>query len=172
MFGFTKVLEGLNVKAYQKLPNHSISLSNRCPVNHFGAQGDQKHQSFQSISFHYQTDALGSISELKAPRAPEASLFIMRTMPCGTYWSSRRPGGNQSFQTITLHYKNDALCDTLELKAPRAPEASLFIIKSMACEPFRSSRYQEATRASKTQFFISKSMPCESSRSSRSHQNF
>ena len=60
------------------LPNYSVSLSNRCPVNHFGAQAAQKHQSFRSISFQYQIDALGSISELKAPRAPEASLFISK----------------------------------------------------------------------------------------------
>jgi len=57
-FGFMQVLEGLNAKA---------------------------HQSFQTITFHYQIDALGSISELKAARAPEASLFIMKTMPCDTY---------------------------------------------------------------------------------------
>ena len=69
------------------LPNYSISLSNRCPVNHFGAQGAQKHQSFQSISFHYQIDPLGSISELKPPRAPETSLFISKWMPFR--WESR-----------------------------------------------------------------------------------
>ena len=54
MFGLSKVLEGLNAKA---------------------------HQSFQTITFHYQIDALGSISELEALRAPEALLFI-KSMPC------------------------------------------------------------------------------------------
>ena len=53
-----------------ELPNHYFSLSNWCPRSHFEAQGAQKHQSFQTISFHYQIDALQAISELKADPDP------------------------------------------------------------------------------------------------------
>ena len=84
-----KVLDGFGrFKSFQTVPeltNHSISLANRCPVNQFVAQGVQERQSFQTITFHYQINGLGSISELKAPES------------------------HQSSQTNTFHYKNDAL---------------------------------------------------------------
>ena len=90
-----QVLDGFGrFKSFQTVPeltNHSISLSNRCPVNHFGAQGVQEHQSFQTISFHYQIDAIGSVSELKALRAPEALLFIIKSMPREPFRNSARP---------------------------------------------------------------------------------
>ena len=60
-----------------ELTNRYNSLSNRCSVKQFGAQGAQKHQSFQTIRFHWQIDALWAmwtISEPKAPRTlPELS---------------------------------------------------------------------------------------------------
>ena len=79
---FIKGFGRFGCQSLPELPNHYFSLSNWCSVKHFGAQGAQKHQSFQTISFHYQIDALGSISELKAPRAPKASLFIIKSMSC------------------------------------------------------------------------------------------
>ena len=134
-FGLSKVLEGLKAKAYQ---------------------------SFQTITFHYQIDALWSRSELKAPRAPEASLFIMKTMPCDTYWSSRRPGGNQSFQTITFHYRNDALWDILKLKVQRRPPELLkhHFSLSNRCpvSHFGAQGTQKAARALKALLFVIKWM--------------
>ena len=95
-FDLSKVLEGLDAKAHQSLQSMTIHyqidalwsiselraprsaraskplvfLTNRCSGKHFGAQGAQKHQSFQTISFHYQIDALQAISELKADPDP------------------------------------------------------------------------------------------------------
>ena len=64
-FGFSNVLEGLNAKAYQ---------------------------SFQTIPFHYQIDAQGAISELRAPRSTRASkplVFIIKSMLWEAFLSLR-----------------------------------------------------------------------------------
>ena len=49
------------------------------------------YQSFKTITFHYQIDALGSISELKTPNAPEALFFIIKSM---------------LLLTVAFHYEN------------------------------------------------------------------
>ena len=85
-FGLSKVLEGLDAKAYQ---------------------------SFQTITFHYQIDALGSISELKAPELLKHYVSVSNRCPESHF-------GAQGAQ-----------------KAARALKALLIIIKLIRCETFR-----------------------------------
>ena len=77
------------------------------------SQRPEGHQSSQTITFHYQIDALWTILEQK----------------------------HQSFRTITFHYQIDGQGAISKLRAPRSTRASkplLFIVNSMLCEPFRS----------------------------------
>ena len=98
----------------------------------------------------------------KRTRASKPLLFIMKTMPCDTYWSSRRPGGNQSFQTITFHYRNDALWDILKLKLQRRPPELLkhHFSLSNRCpvSHFGAQGAQKAARALKALLFVIKWM--------------
>jgi len=69
-----------------ELPNHYFSLSKRSTVRHFEAQGAEK-----------------------AARAPKASLFIIKPMPCEPFRGPRNPEGCESSQSITFRYQMDAI---------------------------------------------------------------
>ena len=97
---FAKVLKGFwwNSLVYQRFWKVWVSKRTRAskPFNFiiemilceaFWSLRPPEHQSFRSIRFPYQIDALGSISELKPPRAPETSFLVSKWMPF--QWESR-----------------------------------------------------------------------------------
>ena len=62
-----KVLDGFGMfKSFQTVPE----LTNH---NHFVAQGVQERQGFQAITFHYQIDGVGSISEPESHQSSQTN---------------------------------------------------------------------------------------------------